>query len=140
MATITFREPVYTYHIDFNRHVSNIVYIQWMEIGRLKLLEAIGYPVHATDTAGFVPVLVETQIRYRKPLYLGESVDVEVWLSALQHLSAWMEFRFTRTGELVAEGRQRGVFVETATHQPKRLTDAERSAFLPYLIKDSERL
>ena len=47
--TLTFREPVHSFQIDFNRHVSNIVYIQWMEIGRLKLLEACGLPLDRID-------------------------------------------------------------------------------------------
>jgi acyl-CoA thioester hydrolase len=132
--TVTFRESIYTYQIDFNRHVSNIVYIQWMEMGRLKLLAAIGLPVEQTDAAGFVPVLVETQIRYRRPLFMGDTVDVEVWLSEVSRVYAWMAFRFRNAGgELVAEGRQKGVFVQVATNRPKRLTEAERALFMPYV-------
>ena len=27
---ITFQESIHTFQIDFNRHVSNVVYIQWV--------------------------------------------------------------------------------------------------------------
>ena len=37
MKKITFTLPVYTFQIDFAGIVSNIVYIEWMEIGRLTL-------------------------------------------------------------------------------------------------------
>lgn len=130
---IVFVEPIYTFQIDFNRHVSNIVYVQWMEIGRLKLLQAIGLPVEQIDKAGFLPVLVETQITYRRPLFLGDTVEVELWLSELSGVHAWMEFRFLRGSELVAQGRQKGVFVNTDTNRPRRLSEAERALFLPYL-------
>ena|GEM_PF-5315118 len=58
MNKITFELPIYTFQIDFNNHVSNIVYSQWMEIGRTKLLEAIAMPVHKVAEEGFVPVLI----------------------------------------------------------------------------------
>ena len=45
MNKVVFDQEIYTFHIDFAGHVSNIVYVQWMEIGRLKLLEAVGLPV-----------------------------------------------------------------------------------------------
>ncbi len=132
--TITFEEEVYTFHIDFNRHVSNIVYIQWMEVGRLRLLREAGLAVEETDEEGFVPVLVETHIRYRKPLFLGERVTVSCHLSELTDLVAWMAFRFARAdGSLVAEGRQKGVFVNTKTLRPMRLGERERGLLEPFL-------
>ncbi len=42
---IIYTEKIYTYQIDFARHVSNIVYIQWMENGRLRLMEEMGFPI-----------------------------------------------------------------------------------------------
>lgn len=131
---IVFRESVHTFQIDFNRHVSNIVYVQWMEIGRLKLLQAIGMPVEKIDVIGFLPVLVETQITYKRPLYMGDTVEIEVWLSELSGVHAWMEFRFTKVGgDLAAMGRQKGVFVEVKSGRPKRMNESERALFLRYL-------
>jgi acyl-CoA thioester hydrolase len=135
--TVVFREPVYTFQIDFNRHVSNIVYIQWMEIGRLKLLEAIGLPVERTAAAGFLPILVETQITYKRPLFVGDTVEVELWVSELSGVYAWMEFSFRKVGgDVIAHGRQKGVFLTVKTNRPKRLSEEERAAFLPFLQEE----
>ncbi len=126
--------PIYTFQIDFNRHVSNIVYVQWMEVARLKLLEELGLPVHEIEKAGFVPVLIETRINYRRPIALGDPARVELWLSELGNASAWLEFRFYgAAGELAATGRQKGLFVSTATMRPIRLSDEQRRLFEPYL-------
>ena len=131
---IQFQESVYTYQIDFNRHVSNIVYIQWMEIGRLKLLEAVGMPAHTIDEKGFAPVLLETQIRYKRPLFLGDTVDIRVWLSEITRLHAWMEFSFHNPdGELTARGRQRGVFIDLKSQRPMRLNQKQLSSFQPFV-------
>jgi acyl-CoA thioester hydrolase len=126
--------PIYTFQIDFNRHVSNIVYVQWMEIARLRFLEELGLPVHEIEKAGFVPVLIETQITYRQPLTLGDTVRIELWLSELGNASAWMEFRFYGPGgALTASGRQKGLFVSTATARPIKLSADQRRIFEPYL-------
>jgi acyl-CoA thioester hydrolase len=134
MQKITVNLEVYTYQIDFAGHVSNIVYIQWMEIARIKLLEAIGLPTHEIAKAGFIPVLVQTEISYKTPLYLGDRVQVELWLEELKNVSAIMTFHMTnQRGEIAAEGRQKGIFFDTATQRPKRLAPQERDLFLPYL-------
>ena len=95
MEKVIFTEEIYTFQIDFAGHVSNITYIEWMEIGRLKLLEAVGLPVNKiVEELGLLPTLIRTEIQYKKQLFLGERVRVEVWLSKLRNVSAIMEFRF----------------------------------------------
>ena len=135
MEKIIFQEDVYTYHIDFAGHVSNIVYIQWMEIGRLKLLEAVGLPVHELmKTTGILPILVETGIQYKNPLFLGDTIRIEVWLSQLKNISAVMEFRFfNQREELAAAGQQRGLFIDRETLRPHRLSDEHRICFEPFV-------
>lgn len=134
MQIIAFDLEIYTYQIDFAGHVSNIVYIQWMEIGRLKLLEAVGLPVHKIAREGFVPVLVNTEITYKSPLYLDDTVHVELWLSELKNASAVMEFCFyNRKGTLAAIGHQRGLFVDQKMKRPRRLQAEEQALFRPYL-------
>lgn len=134
MNSIKFELPIYTYDIDFNNHVSNIVYIKWMEIGRLKLLETVGLPVTKIMEQGFGPLLVETVISYKKPLLLTDSVLAEIWLSELGQASAWIEFRFSnKQGELTATGRQRGLFMNYKNGRPHRISPEDRARFEPYL-------
>ena len=45
MKTILVEFPIYTFHVDYSGHVGNQVYIEWMEITRLKLMEATGLSV-----------------------------------------------------------------------------------------------
>jgi acyl-CoA thioester hydrolase len=131
---VEFDVTAHTFHIDFAGHVSNIVYLQWMEIGRTKLLEAAGIPIQDLKAAGTVPVLASTEITYRKPLYLGEQVRVEVWLSKLGGATANIEVRFTDSGGgLVASGSHRGVFMDLGGGRPKRISPRQRAALQPFL-------
>jgi len=127
MERICYELSIYPFQIDFMRHVSNIVYIQWMEVGRCLLLDAVGLPVPQIAERGFVPVLVDTIISYKTPLRLGDRVRAEVWLSELSHASAWMEFRFENgAGEVAATGRQRGLFIDLESGRPRRMSSEDR--------------
>ncbi len=138
MKKICFTENIYTYHIDFAGHVSNIVYIQWMEIGRLRLLEAAGMPAHEImEESRILPSLVATSIQYKRQLFLGEKVHIELWLSQLKNVSAVMEFRFYNNGlELTARGQQKALFLNMADRRPHRLAPEERQRFEPFLETD----
>ncbi|MBW4624671.1 MAG: acyl-CoA thioesterase [Brasilonema octagenarum HA4186-MV1] len=142
MQKISFELEVYSFHIDFIGHVNNTVYIQWMEIGRTKLLEAVGMPTQEIFQQGFAPVLVQTNITYKSPLYLGDRVRMEMWISELKNASAIMQFCFYKEEEtLAAEGWQKGLFVDTQTMRPRRLRPEERSLFAPYVdsMGDAQR-
>ena len=94
MQKLIFEEKIYTYQIDFVGHVSNIVYIQWLEHGRMHMLEKMGYPVdNLAANDGVMPVLTETCISYKIPLYLNNKAKIEMWVSKLNNASAIMEFR-----------------------------------------------
>ncbi len=118
-------------------HVNNMVYVQWMEIGRVLLLEAIAMPIKETIRSGFGPALVETNISYKQPLYLGDQVLASIWLSQLGGASARLEFEFFNQDEVcVAFGTQRGVFIDLESKRPKRLNKEQKERFSMYLITD----
>jgi len=126
---------VYTFQIDFSGHVSNVVYVQWMEVARLKLFEAAGPSVREmAETKGVIPVLTETQIAYKKALYFGDAVRVDAWISELRPASAWVEYRFfNQHGELAASGRQKGVYLYRDTLRPYRMSAEERARLEPFV-------
>jgi len=134
MKKIVFTLPIYTFQIDFNGHVNNAIFIHWMEIGRTKFLDEIGLSIPKTGEQGYVPILAETNIKYKHPLYLEDQVRIELWLSKLGYASARIEFRFYNSdGVLAATGSQLGLFVDTATMKPHRLSKEDRALFSEYL-------
>jgi acyl-CoA thioester hydrolase len=78
--------------------------------------------------------LTETQIWYKKPLYLGETVRLEIWIAELRNASAWLEFRiYNDHGDLAASARQRGVFIDLATMRPQRIPQKQAALFVPFI-------
>ncbi len=137
MPKITIEPEIYTYDIDSGHHVSNISYIKWMEIGRLRLLAEVGMPVHEIEKFGFAPVLTRTVIAYKKPLYLGDKIRIELFLSKLGKISATIKFNFIKEpDEIVAEGEQDGLFFSLATKRAHKLTDEQRMLFAMYVIEE----
>lgn len=137
MNKVSFDIEVYTFQIDFVHHVSNIVYIEWMEVGRIKLLEAIGYPPEELEKSDIYPVLASTEIYYKNPIYYGDCVRAEVWISKLNLASAIIEFRFFKNGDLLAvQGHQKGLFIKGSTQKPYRLSDELRIKFEKFLIEE----
>lgn len=137
MKKLKYNLEVYTYQIDFAHHLSNIVYIEWMEIGRLKLLDAIGMHIQELEKSKIFPVLASTEISYKQPIYMGDTITIETWISKLNLASAIMEFRFYKNdGILAAIGSQKGLFINGDTKKPFRLTAEHRSKFDEYLINE----
>ncbi len=126
MAKLTYEETVYTFDIDFAGHVNNAVYIRWLEEGRTKLLEAVGFPIAELVESGTFPVLVHTEIYYKRPLFLGESVRIEGWVSKPSKVRIYLDFEiFNQEGELAAHAHQTAAFVDGEKMKPRRLTQEE---------------
>jgi acyl-CoA thioester hydrolase len=130
MSKLIYEQTVYPYQIDYVGHLNNVIYIEWMEVGRTKLLEAIGLPLRELEKRGIAPILVETTIKYKKAIYVSEVVKIEIWISELKNASAVMSFNFyNEKGELSAFGSQRGLFIHRESVKPYRLSLEERKAF-----------
>lgn len=130
MPSVTLRRAVQTYQIDFSGHVNNSVYTQWLEEARVELIARAGYPVTAAKAGGKIPALVETHIVFRRPLVMGDEVEIEAWVEEIGGASGWIatEVRNGR-GEVAAFGRQRGVWIDGATGRPSRLSPEEITAY-----------
>lgn len=133
--TLTYQLPVHTFQVDFAGIVSNTVYVQWMEIARTLLLDAIGLPIAEAWETGIVPVLVHTTIDYKRPFVLGDTVHGELWISEMRNTSARLEHRFRNAeGRLCATGHQVGLFVDRHTMRPHRITAEQHALFEPYVL------
>jgi len=138
MQKLTFEEKIYTYHIDFVGHVNNINYITWMENGRVKLFEAMGISIFdLLQIHNILPIITETFIQYKRPLFLNNQVNIECWVSQLNNASAILQFRFyNEKHELCTTGHQKGSFIDSKTMRPVRIGGELRANFEKFLIPD----
>lgn len=109
-----------TYDIDFAGHVSNISYLRWLEDARLKLFDNY-FPLELFLKDGLTPVLVSTNILYKRPIRLFEKPKLSMWVSGTGNASINIEAEIHVNGLLATKVRHVGVFVELATMKPVRL-------------------
>ena len=108
------------YDIDVLGHVSNIVYIRWLEDLRLKLLHMY-YPFDTSLEKGISPVLVHTEIDYKKPVKLFDPLVGFGYISSLGKIKLEFKAEFTVNGEIKAIARQEGIFFDVKKEKPVRM-------------------
>jgi YbgC/YbaW family acyl-CoA thioester hydrolase len=105
--------------------VHNIAYLRFVEIARTLLAEELGLGLaQMVDTQKY-PVVVRTEIDYRKGAKLGDRLVVEGWLDQLERVRFWCAFRIVRPQDeaLIAECRQMLALVQMPDAKLLRLPD-----------------
>ena len=94
--------------------VSNIAYLRFIEIARTLLAEKLGLPLAEMTKTKRYPVVVRSEIDYRRAAKLGDRLVVNGWLDDLQRARFWCAFRITRPADeaLIAECRQTMALIE----------------------------
>jgi acyl-CoA thioester hydrolase len=111
---------VRTYDIDSAGHVSNIHYLYWMEDMRLEVLERY-LPMQPLLEKGYQPVIVSTEIQYKKAIKLFDKPKGFMWLSAAGKVSYTFEGEIYVNGELTTHATHKGVFVDPVSGRPRKL-------------------
>jgi YbgC/YbaW family acyl-CoA thioester hydrolase len=88
--------------------VHNIAYLRFIEIARTLLAEELGLGLAAMAETQKYPVVVRTEIDYRRAAKLGDKLVIEGWLDRLERVRFWCAFKIIRPSDqtLIAESRQ----------------------------------
>jgi YbgC/YbaW family acyl-CoA thioester hydrolase len=88
--------------------VHNIAYLRFIEIARTLLAEQLGLGLATMAENQKYPVVVRTEIDYRRAAKLGDKLVIEGWLDQLERVRFWCAFRIVRPADetLIAECRQ----------------------------------
>ena len=106
--------------------VSNIAYLRFIEIARTSLAEALGLPLAEMSQTQRYPVVVRTEIHYRRAAKLGDHLVIDGWLDELQRASFWCAFQITRPADeiVIADCRQMVALIEMPAAKLLPLPDA----------------
>lgn len=94
--------------------VSNIAYLRFIEIARTLLAEELGLPLAEMATTQRYPVVVKTEIDYRRAAKLADRLIIDGWLDDVQRARFWCAFRITRASDesVIADCRQMLALIE----------------------------
>ena len=103
--------------------VSNIAYLRFIEIARTLLAEEMGLPLSEMAESKKYPVVVRTEIDYRRAAKLADRLVVEGWLDRLERARFWCAFRIVRPADdaLIAECCQMLALIEMPAARMLRL-------------------
>ena len=103
--------------------VHNIAYLRFIETNRSLLAEKLGYPLQEMLNRGDCPVVVRTEIDYRRPARLWDVLEVHGELSKFERSRFWCAFTITRPsdGVLLVTCRQMLVVVQLPDLKVQRL-------------------
>ena len=93
---------------DVGGVVHNLAYLRFVVVARTLLEDQLGLPLVEMAETRRYPVVVRTEIDYRRAAGLGDKLQIEGWLDQLQRVRFWCRFRITRPkdGALIAECSQ----------------------------------
>src|SRR5207245_11114189 len=105
--------------------VSNIAYLRFIETARTHLAEELGLGLVEMAQTQTYPVVVRTEIDYRRAAKLGDRLVIEGWLDRLERARFWCAFRIVRPPDdvLIAECRQMLALIEMPGGQLVRFRD-----------------
>jgi YbgC/YbaW family acyl-CoA thioester hydrolase len=103
--------------------VSNIAYLRFIEIARTQLAEELGLHLAEMAQTRQYPVVVRTEIDYRRAAKLADRLVVEGWLDRLERARFWCGFQIVRPNDntLIAECRQMLALIEMPAGKLLRL-------------------
>ena len=105
--------------------VHNIAYLRFIEIARTLLAEKLGMGLTQMADDQRYPVVVRTEIDYRRPARLGDRLVLEGWLDRLERIRFWCAFRIVRPSDetLIAECQQMLAIIQLPSSKLLRLPE-----------------
>jgi thioesterase-3 len=114
--TITIK--VRGYHLDLYRHVNNARYLEFLEEARWSFLESRSH-IESLEKSGHTFAVVNININYRRPAYMGETLQITTSMKAIGNRSCVMHQLVTLQGTdtVIAEADVTFVLVDTRTEK-----------------------
>lgn len=122
---ITTNEEVMFFDTDCGGVVHNIAYLRMIETARTRLAALMGMQLREMAQTQLYPVVVRTEIDYKKPAKLGDVLHIHGHLERVERVRFWCAFEVRRAEDsaLLITCRQSLALVQMPQGRPCRLPD-----------------
>lgn len=105
--------------------VHNLAYLRFIETARTLLAEQLGMGLAEMARTGLYPVLVRTEVDYRRSAGLGDKLVVNGWLESVERSRFWCGFEVRRPADdlLICTARQMLAMVQMPGSKIMRLPE-----------------
>jgi YbgC/YbaW family acyl-CoA thioester hydrolase len=103
--------------------VHNIAYLRFIEVARTLLAEQLGMGLADMARTNLFPVVVRTEIDYKRPAKLADKLEVHGRLASVERSRFWCAFEVVRPadGALMVQSRQMLALVQMPAGRPQAL-------------------
>jgi acyl-CoA thioester hydrolase len=124
--------------VDRNRHVNNVVYIQWMQDAAIAHSRASGC-LAASKAVDATWVVRTHHIEYLSPAFAGDKITVLTWPSNFQRVRSLRKYKFIRAKDqaVIVRAETDWVFVNVKTGRPQSIPEEVRNT-LPIVSEEQE--
>lgn len=121
--TIATEIQVMFFDTDCAGVVHNIAYLRFIEVARTLLAEQLGMGLVGMSERGVYPVVVRTEIDYKRPAKLGDRLVVHGRLESVERTRFWITFDVKRPSDdaLIVQSRQMLCVIEMPAARPVAL-------------------
>ncbi len=119
------REEVMFFDTDIGGVVHNIAYLRMIETARTRLASVMGLALRDMARTQLYPVVVRTEIDYRKPATLADEIIIRGRLESVERVRFWCSFEMVRAADdaLLVTCRQALAMVQMPQGRPMRLPE-----------------
>lgn len=129
--TIETREEVMFFDTDCGGVVHNLAYLRMIETARTRLAALMGLDLREMSRTHLYPVLLRTEIDYRRSARLGDEIVIRGRLESVERVRFWCTFEMLRSEDntLLVTSRQSLALVQMPESRPVRLPDEWRMKY-----------
>lgn len=130
---IQIEHQVMFFDTDCGGVVHNIAYLRFIETARTLLAEQLGLRLVEMAETQQYPVVVRTEIDYRRGARLGDRLRVDGWLDRVKRARFWCGFEIRRIDDetLIVECRQMLALIQMPDAKLLRLPESWEHYRLP---------
>lgn len=94
-------------------------YLVWMELGRTKIVQDLGFNYADMEKDGVISPVLDIQVSYKKPLTYGQTATVKTWIEHYDGLRTVYGYEiYNEAGELSVTATSKHVCVKKGTFRP----------------------
>ncbi|MCA1038022.1 acyl-CoA thioesterase [Bacillus infantis] len=94
-------------------------YLVWMELGRTRLIEELGFNYAELEKDGIISPVIDIAASYKKPVRYGEKAVIKTWIEEYDGFRVTYGYEIlTEAGELSVEGISKHVCVKKENFRP----------------------
>ncbi len=125
---VLYKRKVHFYETDAQGIVHHSNYPRYFEEARGFFLEEFGFPYsRVREELNVDIVLLELFVKYKQPLFFGDSFNIKTVLTKIDRFFFWFEYTVEKEGKILATGKTKHCCIDRNTRKtvsvPKQIQE-----------------